>query len=157
MNVTNTHCRLLAAVLDAVEHHSAPNRFALSKLESLHRGPAAGAAGCDVKKWPKEGIEHQGYRLTIGKIGRATCVEVSERRLWQSARVGWQDIKDEVARLLQSGFPYEAIPPALTDLAERGPDYVRTREICEVPYTYHETIHPLIGMSRAFMTATWDR
>ncbi len=78
--------RLIAAVSRAYEKEG-PGAYGLSYLETRYKGPAAGAAGSVVRKWPEEGIifdalvpwivsEPSRLKLTWGKDGRKTVVRV---------------------------------------------------------------------------------
>jgi hypothetical protein len=74
--MTKTQELLLAAVGRAAAKKGVPNEFGLAELEVSYGGPASGAAGAVVRKWPDGGIEHKGHRLSRGKDGRRTVVRV---------------------------------------------------------------------------------
>lgn len=69
--------RLVRALLLAIGEHGAPNRFGLMELETHFRGPACGAAGGIVRRWPADGFVSVGYRLRYERVGNRTEVEVT--------------------------------------------------------------------------------
>lgn len=74
--MTRTMELLLAAVDKAAAKRGIPNEFGLAELEVSYGGPASGAAGSVIRRWPAEGIEHNGLRLSWAKSGRRTVVRI---------------------------------------------------------------------------------
>jgi len=100
VTVTRTQELLLAAVERAAEKNGVPGAFGLSELEVSYGGPASGAAGAVVRKWPDGGIQHKGLKLDWGKDGRRTVVRVGKRVFPLPERnVEWTELRDRAARV----------------------------------------------------------
>lgn len=127
--MTRTQELLLAAVERAAEKNGVPAAFGLSELEVSYGGPASGAAGAVVRKWPDGGFEHNGLKLDWGKDGRRTVVRVGMIAFPIPERnVEWTELRDRVQAGAKVGSDLEiedrAKPPVF--IAYRGglPDAV---------------------------------
>lgn len=81
---TKTHERIVEAVLKALEANKDRDSFGMLELEK-YGGPAAGAAGGVVRRWPEDGVEvkRNGHhlQLTFGREGRKSVVRVEDMSL----------------------------------------------------------------------------
>lgn len=82
MKRSSAHERLIGAVRSAIMDRG-PGLFGLSDLEMNYGGPAAGAAGSVVRKWPASGIVQGGVRMRRVKDDRRTVVRVEHESDYQ--------------------------------------------------------------------------
>ena len=80
--MTASEDRLLKAIASAVWTGGVPLCVGLMDLEEYYDGPACGAAGSIVRRWPAEGkhleVEGRSLRLRWERDGRRTVVVVED-------------------------------------------------------------------------------
>ena len=130
MKSNKTAERLIFACLRAVAEEGAPCSVGLSRLEYHYNGPASGAAGGVVRRWPKEGIVSSGFRFTFERVGDQSRVrverdEVLTRYLTPDEKRALADFPSNdmlaVDSLKSAGFVEDC---GLTDLGMRARDEV---------------------------------